>query len=69
MPLYVLDSTSHLIQRSLGQRESAPQTGFELDGSFCTDYPCVEWLDSRVLSMLDSGTEGPGSNRSRDAVG
>ena len=27
------------------------------------------WLDSRVVSMLDSGPEGPGSNRRRDAVG
>jgi len=27
------------------------------------------WLDSRVVSVLDSGAEGAGSNRSRDAVG
>ena len=27
------------------------------------------WLSSRVVSVLDSGAEGPGSNRSRDAVG
>ena len=27
------------------------------------------WLGSRVVSVLDSGAEGPGSNRSRDAVG
>jgi len=27
------------------------------------------WLGSRVVSVLDSGTEGPGSNRSHDAVG
>jgi len=26
-------------------------------------------LGSRVISVLDSGAEGPGSNRSRDAVG
>ena len=26
-------------------------------------------LGSRVVSVLDSGTEGPGSNRRRDAVG
>jgi len=25
--------------------------------------------DSRVVSVLDSGAKGPGSNRSRDAVG
>ena len=27
------------------------------------------WLGSRVVSVLDSDAEGPGSNRSRDAVG
>jgi len=27
------------------------------------------WLGSRVVSVLDSGAECPGSNRSRDAVG
>ena len=32
-------------------------------------YRSVEWLGSRVVSVLDSGAEGPGSNRSRDAVG
>ena len=26
------------------------------------------WLGSRVVSVLDSGAEGPGSNRSRYAV-
>ena len=26
------------------------------------------WLGSRVVSVLDSGAEGPGSNRSCDAV-
>ena len=26
------------------------------------------WLGSRVVSVLDSGAKGPGSNRSRDAV-
>jgi len=26
------------------------------------------WLGSRVVSVLDSGAEGPGSNRSRNAV-
>jgi len=28
---------------------------------------CIRWLGSRVVSVLDSGAEGPGSNRSRDA--
>jgi len=28
----------------------------------------IGWLGSRVVSVLDSGAEGPGSNRSRDAV-
>jgi len=32
-----------------------------------TDAP--GWLGSRVVSVLDSGAEGPGSNRSGDAVG
>jgi len=27
------------------------------------------WLGSRVVSVLDLGAEGPGSNRSRDSVG
>ena len=31
-------------------------------------YFVVGWLGSRVVSVLDSGTEGPDSNRSRDAV-
>jgi len=33
---------------------------------------CQRWLGSRVVSVLDSGAEGPGfisQNRSRDAVG
>jgi len=30
--------------------------------------PGLEWLGSRVVSVLDSGAEGPGSNRSRDAA-
>ena len=29
----------------------------------------ISWLGSRVVSVLDSGAEGPGSNRSSDAVG
>ena len=29
----------------------------------------IGWLGSRAVSVLDSGAEGPGSNRSRDAVG
>jgi len=32
-------------------------------------YFTVGWLGSRVVSVLDSGAEGPGSDRSRDAVG
>jgi len=31
--------------------------------------PTSGWLGRRVVSVLDSGAEGPGSNRSRDAVG
>jgi len=29
----------------------------------------IGWLGSRVVSVLDSGAEGPGSNRSCNAVG
>ena len=29
----------------------------------------VGWLGSQVVSVLDSGAEGQGSNCSRDAVG
>jgi len=32
-------------------------------------YTVEGWLGSRVVSVLDSGAEGPGTNRSRDAVG
>ena len=32
-------------------------------------YTTEGWLGSRVVSVLDSGAESPGSNRSRDAVG
>jgi len=34
----------------------------------CSQIP-PGWLGSRVVSVLDSGAEGPGSNHSRDAVG
>ena len=34
------------------------------------DASCYKgWLGSRVVSVLDSAQKGPGSNRSRDAVG
>ena len=32
-------------------------------------YKLNRWLDSRMVSVLNSGAEGPGSNCSRDAVG
>ena len=36
----------------------------------CGQKPVAEWwLGSRVVSVLHSGAEGLGSNRSRDAVG
>jgi len=35
--------------------------------AFCMMKP--GWLGSRVVSVLDSGAEGPGLNRSCDAVG
>jgi len=36
-----------------------------------TNRPIINhgWLGSRVVSVLDSGAEGPGLNRSGDAVG
>ena len=39
---------------------------------YCSVFLCCYrcgWLGSRVVSVLDSCAEGPGSNRSRDAVG
>jgi len=39
------------------------------EGIFLGSYSHTGWLGSRVVSMLDSGAEGPGLNRSRDAVG
>ena len=35
----------------------------------CREHDHGGWLGSRVVSVLDSGAEGLGSNRSRDAVG
>ena len=35
---------------------------------FCLLFNQLRWLGSRVVSVLDSGTEGPCSNHSRDAV-
>jgi len=37
--------------------------------SFFIAAVVVGWLGSRVVSVLDSGAVGMGSNRSRDAVG
>jgi len=37
-----------------------------LEGALFRSYL---WLSSRVVSVLDLGAEGPGTNRSRDAVG
>ena len=36
-------------------------------GNFICQYYYSLWLGSRVVSVQDSGAEGPGSNRSRDA--
>ena len=36
---------------------------------FACLYRFIGWLGSRVVSVLDSGAEGPGSNCSRDTVG
>jgi len=48
----------------------ATQDKIHISGSPFIDINIVMgWLDSRVVSVLDSGPEGPGSNRRRDAVG
>ena len=44
-------------------------TGNQLKDLFCLTKTSSGWLDSRVVSVLDSGVVGLGSNRSRDAVG
>jgi len=36
---------------------------------FTQTYLSLGWLGSRVVSVLDQAQKGPGSNRSRDAVG
>jgi len=46
-----------------------PVTSSAFDGHFLIGYTSYGWLGSRVVSMLHSGAEGPGSNRSHDAVG
>jgi len=38
-------------------------------GRYLQPYLAGGWLGSRVVSVLDSGAESPGLNRSRDAVG
>jgi len=43
---------------------------YSIDNNSFTDVSSeLRWLGSRVVSVLDSGAEGLGSNRSRDAVG
>jgi len=44
-----------------------PQSGRGSVVSISVQQP-PGWLGSRVVSALDSGAEGPGSNRSRDAA-
>jgi len=46
----------------------SPPTFFNA-GARPLTFALVIALGSRVVSVLDSGAEGPGSNRSRDAVG
>ena len=43
---------------------------YSIDNNSFTDVSSeLRWLGSRVVSVLESGAEGLGSNRSRDAVG
>ena len=61
----------HLRARGLRKRDQQPTctplTGMTL--SFYITLDSDGWLGSRVVSVLDSGAEGPGLDRSRDAVG
>ena len=41
----------------------------QIDRQIFYMHPFQGWLGSRVVSVLDSGAEGPGSNLSHDAVG
>ena len=53
--------------------ESEMMTALTLDSRasclFAGNYLFVGWLGSRVVSMQTQAQKGPGSNRSRDAVG
>ena len=52
----------------IGKVKTAPSLFINDTFSF-NNSACKGWLGSRVVSVLDSGAEGPGSNRSCDAVG
>jgi len=56
--------------RHRAHSDSVSATRSPLHGQ-CHLYNTIQdagWLGSRVVSVLDSGAKGPGSNRSRDAV-
>jgi len=46
-----------------------PAWRIKINITYCPVINPRGWLSSQVVSMLDSGVQGPGLNRSRDAVG
>ena len=56
------------VENALFYRESTSHQTFKSD-PLAKHIMTAGWLGSRMVSVLDSGAEGPGSNRSRDAVG
>ena len=77
------DARAHQQMRVASCREPRNEAQRRLVGSECIRYMLMfyasrvlqirfaiqGWLGSRVVSVLDTGAEALGSNRSRDAVG
>ena len=68
--LYMTTTSSHSTRRTAAAT-LRPTLTTRRTWATVTFGPCITgmWLGSRVVSVLDSGTEGQSSNRSRDAVG
>jgi len=62
----LLAALATVVLVALSHASSDADQTIKIIGEF---FSCVGWLGSRVVSVLDSGAEGPGLNRSRDAVG